>query len=377
MSPRQEAPQILRRDWGGLEERLRLASSAVVLLGSSLTLLGILAVSAAIPRSSAPLGSLRPFLIPGLLVWAAGLGLTLSVQFLLIRRILSPLMELWRSAAPVGSGARGGVPGTPSPLRQPDVPREIRDLADTLDDQQQRLDSLDRQQQDFIGAVSHELRNPLMIIGSYLRRLQRRGRNLEPEQMRALATAEAETQRITRLLNDLLDLSRSEGGRLLLKPRAVAVDEVLVQACELSRSRLARPLKLRLPACVVDGPVEALADADRLQQVVMNLIENADKYSPDGSPIVVALRRWREGVLIQVRDRGIGIAPEDMPQVFQRFHRGRNASEKARGSGLGLSVVQLLVEAMGGRIRVRSRLDRGSCFSLHLLPLPVAVPPAS
>jgi signal transduction histidine kinase len=115
----------------------------------------------------------------------------------------------------------------------------------------------------------------------------------------------------------------------------------------------------------------AIAEADRLQQVVLNLIENADKYTPDHSPIVVELLRGqgpagRPGVVISVRDRGIGIPPEDLPRIFERFHRAPNALDRARGSGLGLSIVSLLVEAMGGRIEVESLLGKGSCFRLHL-----------
>jgi two-component system, OmpR family, sensor kinase len=113
-----------------------------------------------------------------------------------------------------------------------------------------------------------------------------------------------------------------------------------------------------------------VAETDRLQQVLLNLIENADKYSPPGRPISLELTRNDAELCISVRDQGIGIPPEDIPKVFDRFHRGRNAIEHERGSGLGLSVVKLLVEAMGGSIDVDSEIAVGSRFHIHLPAAP-------
>jgi hypothetical protein len=150
----------------------------------------------------------------------------------------------------------------------------------------------------------------------------------------------------------------------------VAVDEVLLNSCDLARTQLERPLQLVLPPSAGERPIEALAEADRLQQVVLNLIENADKYSPPDRPIQVLLEQEQGGGLrISVIDQGIGIPPQDLPRIFDRFHRGSNASPQMRGSGLGLSVVKLLVEAMGGTITVVSQLEQGSCFQIHLPPL--------
>jgi len=109
----------------------------------------------------------------------------------------------------------------------------------------------------------------------------------------------------------------------------------------------------------------AQADPARLRQVLPDLIENADKYSPGETPIRLVLRQTASAVLIDVIDQGIGIADAELNQVFERFQRGSNAPEKT-GSGLGLSVVKLLVEGMGGSIEVHSRLGEGSCFTVVL-----------
>ncbi|MCP9785912.1 sensor histidine kinase [Cyanobium sp. N5-Cardenillas] len=310
---------------------------------------------------SADVASLHSMLLGLAGVWILSLVLTLVAISILTRRIIRPLQDLNRMAAGVTSESLAS-----SHLKLDRAPLEVAELAGSFNGLLDRLALAWSQQRQFVGLVSHELRNPLMIIGGYLRRLQRRGQNLDPEQMRALATTEAETHRITRMLNDLLDLSRSESGQLQMVLSPGAVDEVLTTACDLARSQLSRPLLLTLPEEAAEGPITAVAETDRLQQVLLNLIENADKYSPPGRPINIDLSQEAGSLCISVRDQGIGIAPEDIPKVFDRFHRGRNAIEHERGSGLGLSVVTLLVEAMGGSIDVESEIAVGSRFHIHL-----------
>lgn len=305
--------------------------------------------------------SLRSMLLVLAVVWILSLVLTLVAISVFTRRLLQPLRDLNRLAAGVTTDSLAS-----SHLKLEKAPLEVEELAQSFNGLLDRLALAWSQQRHFVGLVSHELRNPLMIIGGYLRRLQRRGQNLDPEQMRALATTEAETHRITRMLNDLLDLSRSESGQLQMVLAPVAVDEVLTTACDLARSQLSRPLLLTLPEEAAEGPIRAVAETDRLQQVLLNLIENADKYSPPGRPISLELSKNDGELCISVRDQGIGIPPEDIPKVFDRFHRGRNAIEHERGSGLGLSVVKLLVEAMGGSIDVDSEVAVGSRFHIHL-----------
>ena len=297
-----------------------------------------------------------------LLAWSVCLGLVLLAIWLMTRRIIQPLQDLNAMAGLVtcASLATSRLDSSRSPL-------EVRELANGYNKLLDRMALSWENQREFVSAVSHELRNPLTIISGYLKRLQRQGDNLDFEQRRILAKAEAEAHRIARMLVDLLDLSRKESGRLQLVLQAVAVDEVLLNSCDLARTQLERPLQLVLPASAGERPIEALAEADRLQQVVLNLIENADKYSPPDRPIQVLLEQEQGGGLrISVIDQGIGIPPQDLPRIYDRFHRGSNASPQMRGSGLGLSVVKLLVEAMGGTITVVSQLEQGSCFQIHL-----------
>ncbi len=302
-----------------------------------------------------------------LLLWLACLGLTLVAVSRLTERIVDPLRMLSRMVAEINSESLAS-----SRLLIGPAPREVRELADGYNDLLGRLAQAWQHQREFVSSVSHELRHPLMLVGAQLRRLRRGVEEqadplAEPTQLQALAMAEKETQRMRRLIDDLLDLSRAEAGALQLTPERLEVDGLLAEICDLARSGMTRPVHLRLPDEVREGPIEAMAHGDRLQQVVRNLIENADKYSPPDRPIEVALSRVGNGdVRISVSDQGIGIPTDDLARIFDRFQRGSNASGTTRGSGLGLSVVALLVEAMGGRLSVESQLERGSRFHIDL-----------
>jgi signal transduction histidine kinase len=297
-----------------------------------------------------------------LLTWSVCLALTLLAIWLMTRRIIQPLQDLNQLAGSITCASL-----TTSRLAEIQAPLEVRQLANGYNKLLDRMALAWDNQREFVSAVSHELRNPLTIISGYLQRLQRQGRQLDPDQQLTLTKAAAETQRMTRMLHDLLDLSRSDSRRLQLVLQPVAVDQVLLTTCDLARSQLTRPLELQLPASAGEHSIEALAEADRLQQVILNLIENADKYSLPNQPIQVRLEEDNSnGLTITVRDWGIGIPPQDLPRIFDRFYRAANTADQKRGSGLGLSVVKLLVEAMGGRIGVDSQLGEGSRFQVHL-----------
>jgi two-component system sensor histidine kinase MprB len=147
---------------------------------------------------------------------------------------------------------------------------------------------------------------------------------------------------------------------------------LLHDVVEQSGQTLERPISFQDNSASEYSRRQILACPDQLKQVLLNLIENACKYSPNGSAIEVCLLNDAAGSTISVKDHGDGILPEDLPHIFDRFYRGSNGNRKA-GSGLGLSVVQLLVEAMGASIRVESTAGEGSCFYLHW-PLEPAAP---
>jgi excisionase family DNA binding protein len=222
-----------------------------------------------------------------------------------------------------------------------------------------------RSRDEFLATASHELRTPITVLSGQaqlaLRRLTRYG-ELEPE--RAARTLEAITgqaDKLSRLVSQLLDLSRLEAGKLKLELErtdlALLVDQVVCNAREWSDQH---PISF-------DGPtsLEIQVDALRLEQVVTNLLDNAIKYSPEGGEIDVRLTRMGGGVEIAVRDHGLGIPPERREQIFERFYQAHGNGYRS-GMGLGLHISREIVELHGGEIRAEFPDDTGTRFVVHL-----------
>jgi hypothetical protein len=193
---------------------------------------------------------------------------------------------------------------------------------------------------------------------------------INAEQKRFLTTIKSNTDRLTALINDLLDISRMETGRIRFEPRPLQIGEVVADVVNV----LAGPAEekhLSLNYEVSAGLPDVMGDRDRLNQVLTNLIGNAIRYTPDGGEIDVKIYLVERAVRIDVRDTGIGIAPEDMAHLFERFYRADHPLvQETRGTGLGLSIVKMFVEMHGGRIWVESEPDQGSTFTF-ILPIPV------
>ena len=190
-------------------------------------------------------------------------------------------------------------------------------LSRTYNELLERLAQSWSQQRQFVSAVSHELRTPLTIVQGYLHRTIKRGDNLSPNQVKGLQTAEEESIRMRRLLDDLLDLSRSDSGRLAITKEPVRLADQLEEVADLARNTLSRALLLELPEDPTARDAVAHADPARLRQVLLDLIENADKYSPEDAAIRLVLRQRDGASLIDVIDQGIGI---NQKAVFSQIH---------------------------------------------------------
>ena len=304
--------------------------------------------------------ALSDYLTLMIVIWGSCLVITLLTISWLVQRIVQPLQRLSSATNAVTADT---LASSRLPLNQ--GPIEVLQLGRTYNALLERLSQSWDQQRQFVSAVSHELRTPLTIVQGYVQRTIRRSDNLSDAQIKGLKTAEEETVRMRRLLDDLLDLSRSDSGKLAINNESIRVVDQLEKVIELARPTLQRPLELTLPEDVRVRDALAQADPARLRQVLLDLIENADKYSRAGMPIHLVLRQDSGDMAIDVIDQGIGIPEEEVERVFERFQRGSNATEQS-GSGLGLSVVKLLVEGMGGTIELRSRLGEGSCFTVKL-----------
>jgi PAS domain S-box-containing protein len=218
---------------------------------------------------------------------------------------------------------------------------------------------------EFISIASHELLTPLTALKGQLQLAGRRLRHQRgAELLPFIRQAEAQVDRLTKLVRILLDVSRLSSGRFALDRQPVALRPLLTHIVEMERaaSQPPRHIELELPAT---APV-VLADPDRLELVLVNLIENARKYSPAETPIEVRLDHGADEVRISVRDEGIGIPPEEQEHIFDRFHRGRAIDQGIAGMGLGLYIAAEIVRAHDGRLAVESAEGAGSTFTVSL-----------
>ena len=222
-----------------------------------------------------------------------------------------------------------------------------------------------RERDEFLALASHELKTPAATLSATAQLLQRqlaRQGSLEPEQLaRSLDRLQEQSQRLARLINRLLDVSRINSARLTinLEPTDLAslVAEV-VAACQMTTAR--HTILLRRP-----DELRAMVDRDRITQVVSILIDNAIKYSPEGGQIEVDLSRMRDEACLSVRDHGVGIPEDRIDRLFERFYRAHDGDQFS-GMGLGLFVARHVVELHGGNIEADSPPDGGACFIVRL-----------
>jgi signal transduction histidine kinase len=221
------------------------------------------------------------------------------------------------------------------------------------------IHEVEQSKSDFVSMVSHELRTPLTSIKAYVDTLQRRDVSFDDDTRSSFISVIArETERMTHLINDILDLSRIEAGRLQLRPTFVDISELVRKVVVRMESQAAGySIVLDLPATIE----RVFAEPEKMEQVMLNLIGNALKYSPDGGEIEISVRRLKEKAMVSVTDHGMGIDEEALPYIFDKYHRaGKAAGEGIRGAGLGLFVTKSIVEAHGGRIWVESKEGLGT-----------------
>jgi PAS domain S-box-containing protein len=216
----------------------------------------------------------------------------------------------------------------------------------------------------FISIISHELRTPVALIKGYVGTLRREDAEWDPEVVRdSLAIIEDEADRLTSLIDDLLDASRLQAGALVLNLSEVHLDQIAKRIAQRFQTQTdEHTFKVEFPS---DFPC-IIADEDRLNQVVSNLVSNAVKYSSEGGTIEIRGQVRLEEVHVCVIDQGPGIAKDDIPHIFDRFYRSSEAAQKTQGAGLGLYLAKAVVEAHGGNIWVNESKDEGTiiCFSI-------------
>jgi signal transduction histidine kinase len=308
-----------------------------------------------------PLGaadaSVRAFGVLLLALGGGGLALALAGSWMVSSRALRPVAQMGQMARTIAR-SRDFSRRIETPPRQD----ELGGLAATLNEMLKSLEIAYRSQQRFVADASHELRAPLTAIQANLDLLRRQPTMPEAERDEAVAEAEREANRLTRLVADLLALARADAGVALTR-RPVDLDAVVLEAFRSAR-QLARGQQLTLDPF---EPVRIQGDDDRLKQLVLILLDNALKYTPADGTVSLGLRRQGSSAEIVIRDTGLGIPPEALPHVFERFFRADQARGRdPGGTGLGLPIARWITKQHGGEITLDSQPDKGTTVTVRL-----------
>jgi len=297
------------------------------------------------------------------LVRAGAVALVLSILLALLvsRSVAAPLQ---RVAAAAEAIARGEA-GTRAPVSGP---QEVRALASSFNTMADRVEAARQSQRDFVANVSHELKTPLTSIQGFSQALLDGTASTPETAARAARVVHEEAERMRRMVDELLTLARFDAGQMVMARDPVELGPLL-RACV---EKLAPQAQAAEVALELDVPDRLLVtgDADRLAQVLSNLLDNGVAHTPAGGSVAVAARRAGEGhfVEVTVTDTGRGIPADALPRIFERFYQVDKARRRSRGAGLGLAITKEIVEAHGGTITAESVVGLGSRFAVRLPP---------
>lgn len=289
--------------------------------------------------------------------WSVVVGGTTAIglSYWVSKRIMQPLIQMEEITQRFAAGhLEERVPENEIP--------ELNRLAESFNRMAQDLEGVEQRRRDLVGDLTHELRTPLTVIEGYLEGLADGTIEPSPDIYQRLVR---ETVRLRRLVNDLQELSKAEAGYLPIHLQPLAIRPLLVSIVQ----KFSDQLMEDSPTLNVDCPDSlplASADPERVEQVLINLVGNALRYTPQGS---ITLRAWTEleQVWIAVEDTGQGIKPEDLPHVFERFWRSdRSRDRHSGGTGIGLAICRRLVELQKGTIEAESEVGKGSTFRFSL-----------
>ncbi len=290
--------------------------------------------------------------------------LAATVIAVITAAVLSLLVaaRIARPIAGLAGAARRVAGGDYTERVDTDEPGELGELASSFNEMAGSLEATERRRLQLVGDVAHELRTPLTTLDGYLEGLED---GVIAPSAQTWHLLRAETARLTRMVNDLSELWRAEAHQLPLAVEPVDAAAVAREVGErFAHGAVARGITLILP----QGPAMALADRDRLAQVLSNYLSNALRHAPDGSTITVAVERTPDRLRVSVSDEGPGLAAHQLEAVFERFYRVDAArSRAAGGSGIGLAIVRALAEAMGGNAWAESDGEGlGTTFNVEL-----------
>jgi heavy metal sensor kinase len=312
---------------------------------------------------AAPYNQIESVLRGLLLTFALGLPLIVAIAigggYLLMRGALRPVDEIRQKAAQITSR------NLSERLPVVHTGDELERLATDLNHMIERLEESFHQINRFSADASHELRTPLTVLQGELEAIAQKGQTLPEDVRDTIGSALEETQRLAKIVESLLTISRLEAGEARVQPVRLDIAELARTTAD--HMKLLAEEKHISMTCDGTDPVEVEADPSRLKQVVVNLLDNAIKYTPERGVVSVSVTQRNGNAVLEVSDSGLGISANDLPHVFERFYRADKArSRQMGGTGLGLSIVRSICLAHGGQVTVDSTEGRGSLFRVEL-----------
>lgn len=332
---------VTRTRRAGLARRVLLSSAAII-------------IALAVAIVAAAHGRVAPSVERAVVAAAIGAALASLIHGILLARSVAQPLEQLRDAA-LALARHDYHRAVPT-----EAPGEVGELAVALSQLAAQLEALETTRRDFVANVSHELRTPLTSVGGFAETLVA-DPDIPPEVQRQFAASIlANAQRMQRIVDDLLDLSRIESGGWVPRPQDTDVRSAVDETVALVRDAAIQK-SIRVDASVPDGASRAYADRTALRQILANLAQNAVRHTPAGGSVVLFSENARDGTWVGVRDNGEGIAPEHLPRIFERFYRVDTARSRGDGgTGLGLAIVRHLAEAHGGRVEAESAPGSGT-----------------
>ena len=300
---------------------------------------------------------LKSVFIVSLIVVAAILGFTVASGLYFVRGIVVPLGQVERIAASIARGeldVRLPVTG--------DERDEVDRLRGTINQMAEGLEETEKMKNEFISSVSHELRTPLTSIRGWVETLRTLDDPTDENYRKGLEIINNETGRLNNMVEELLDFSRLQNGRLKMECHPLDLVAELTDAVLFCEARIQRE-GLLLAYAEPEEMIPVYADPDRLRQVFINILDNAIKYSAPGGRITVKIWQGEYKAFIEIIDQGRGIPPEDLENVKTKFYKGSNS---VRGSGIGLALVDSIMTALDGTMDLKSTLGRGTVVTLGL-----------
>lgn len=298
-------------------------------------------------------------------LYAGLLGITLAtfLSLLFSRTLSQPLLKMHQAARSMARGDYSRRVKVKSKDEIGLLAHSLNSLAAELQEKITTLERLDKTRREFVANVSHELRTPLSIIQGYTEALIDGMASSEADRQKYLTDIHEETLRLRRLVTEILDLQKIEAGRVDIKKQKLSLLDLTKRVFDKFKT-LANDKNIITSLDFASGSYMVEADSDRLEQVIINLLDNAIRITPAGGKVIVSLSESEDMVQVSITDTGPGISPEEQPLIWERFHKvDKSRTRKGEGTGLGLAIAKNIIEGHGGLIKVTSKPGEGSTFS--------------